>query len=560
MAKLKNYLFMKKLVVFWLNLVLIFQGFSQQRLHPRLIVGIVVEQMRYDFLYRYWDKFSENGFKRLVKHGIVFHNASYDYLNPNSVASLASLATGAHPNVHGIIAPQWYDRVNKVVVDCALDPETYVLGKKQLEYGGSPKKVLAQSFSDQLSLSTFGASKIVVIAPTMQQAVVSGGQLADEVYWFDMQTGKWVSSSYYFKSSQQLPPWVRTFNRRNFPKIYLKNVWQTSLPIQLYSESLPDQSLGEKGLGGQSTFPYDLSKLKSKVDNKYWLFMHTPFFNTFVKDFAISSIVYDGVGKDAVTDYLFVVFPATAYISQVFGIRSVEVEDAYIKLDKDIAHFLQALDDIVGRDNYILFLTSDRGACDNASLLRNMGLDVKYFNPYGTKLVLDAYLRGIYGMADLVDTVLGNQIYLNQKIIDRQRIDPWQIQRNAADFYSQFKAVQTAFAAQTFYKNSFNSGLLYLAYNSFNPKRSGDIIFTLAPNSFIERKDKTLLSFSDCYCTCNNQTQLPLIFFSNKFRHAHVYKHVDITGVAPTLSILINLQLPENSTDKILLEVLTNLH
>ncbi len=550
---------MKKWVIFWLNLVLIFHGYSQRRLHPRLIVGIVVEQMRYDFISRYWEKFSDNGIKRLVKQGIVFHNAGYDYLNPNSVASLASLATGAHPNVHGIIGKQWYDRINKVIVDCALDPETFVVGKKQLEYGGSPKKILAQSFSDQLSLSTFGASKIVVIAPTMQQAIVSGGKLADEVYWFDMQTGKWVSSSYYFKSTQQLPPWVRVFNRRNFPEIYLKNVWNTSLPIQMYTESLPDQSLGEKGLAGQSQFPYDLSKLKNKVDNKYWLFTHTPFFNTFIKDFAISSIVYDGVGKDDVTDYLLIVLPATAYISQIFGIRSVEVEDAYLKLDKDIAHLLQALDDIVGKDNYILFLTSDRGSCDNPNLLRNMGLDVKYFNPYGTKLVLNAYLRGIYGQENLVDMILDNQIYLNQKIIDRQHIDPWEIQRNAADFYSQFKAVQMAFAAQTFYRNSFSSGMLYLAYNSFNPKRSGDIIFTLTPDSFIENKDNTLPSFSECYCTCNNQNQLPLIFFSNKFRHKDVYKHIDITQVAPTLSALLGLQLPENSIDKILLEVLTNI-
>jgi len=153
--------------------------------------------------------------------------------------------------------------------------------------------------------------------------------------------------------------------------------------------------LGEKGLEGQTVFPYDLKKLK-KHDTKYELFTHTPFFNTYIKDFAISSLVYDQIGRDEVTDYLFVVFPATAYVSERFGIRSVESEDAYLRLDKNIAHLIIALDDIIGKDNYILFLTSDRGACDNPALLKSLGQQVLFFDPLGIKLILDSYLRAIY--------------------------------------------------------------------------------------------------------------------------------------------------------------------
>ena len=383
--------------------------------------------------------------------------------------------------------------------------------------------------------------------------------MADEVYWFDMKSGCWVSSSYYFKSSGQLPYWVKTFNKRNFPKIYLKNQWQTSLPITVYKESLPDESLGEKGLGGQTVFPYDLAKLKKKFNNKNELFIHTPFFNTFIKDFAISSLVYDKVGKDNITDYLFIDFPATAYISQIFGIRSVEVEDAYIKLDKDIAHLLQALDDIVGKNNYIIFLTSDRGACDNPSLLKNMGLAVKFFNPYGNKIVLSAYLRAIYNNNNLVSEITDNQIYLNQSVIDRNRIDPLEIERYAASLFTQFKAVQIAIPTQIFNNSSFSTGLLKLAYHSYNPKRSGDVIFALAPGSFIVDKEQNIKSYSDCYCSCNNNTQLPLIFFSNKMRHYDVYRAVDITSVAPTLSALLDIQKPENATAPILTEVIQNI-
>jgi len=549
-----------KYLFLWLALnLIIFAGFGQKPQKPRLIVGIVIEQMRYDFLTRYWDKFSETGFKRLMRQGIVFHNASYDYLNLNSVSSLANLATGTHPYLHGIIGKQWYDRYNGRLVNCAEDRETFIVGRKGVSYAGSPHKVLAQSFSDALSLQTLGAAKIVVIAPTMEQAIVSGGQLADEVYWFDQETGKWVSSSYYFKSTLELPRWVKIFNRRQFPKIYLKNVWNPSLPLSEYSASLPDQSLGEKGLAGQTTFPYDLKQLSHKVQDKNWLFMHTPFFNTFIKDFAISSMVYDGVGRDDVTDYLLIVFPATAYVSEVFGIRSVETQDAYLKLDKDIAHLLEALDDIVGKDKYLLFLTADRGACDNPSFLQNLGFKIDYFSPKATQLVLDSYLRAVYEQSGLVEKIIDRQVYLNQQMLDRMRLDALQVQRVAASFFSQFKAVKCALPTQLLLNNSFSSDLMYLAYHSYHPKRSGDLLFCLNPNVYIEDEEHNLESYSECACWCNAQAHLPLIFYGFGLKHKEVYRHVDITSVAPTLSLLLGLQLPQYATAPALKEILSQI-
>ena len=538
-------------------IVLVFaflSGYCQHR--PKLIVGIVVGQMRYDFLTRYWDKFSDNGFKRLVRDGVVYHNAGYAYLNINTASSLTDLATGTHPNLHGIIGSQWYDKNKAQLVNCVEDRETSVVGTDQLEVAGSPKKIFVQSFSDQLKMSNLGKSKVVVIAPTMEEAILSGGKLADEVYWYDSNTGKWVTSSYYCKSSMQLPQWVKIFNKRDFPDVYLSQKWTTTYDVSQYKESLPDQSLSERGIAGQTTFPYDLAKLSKQVQNKYKMFMYTPYFDTFTKDFAISSMVYDGVGKDNVTDYLFVYFGAPSYISQVYGIRSVEEEDAYIKLDKDISHLLSALDDIVGKGNYLVFLTSDRGACDNASLLRNLDLDVNFFQIQATKVILNSYLRALYSQENIVDKIVNFQVYFNQSIVDQMRVDLLQIQRNAATFLNQFSAVQYAIPTQLLVNSGFPSGIMHLAFNSYNPVRSGDVMFVLYPNAYLETPSHDLLSSSDCYCQCNNQNQLPLIFYGFGLKHKDIYRRVDITSVAPTLSALLGIQLPQSADTPILEQVL----
>ncbi len=529
-------------------------SFAQSQV--KLIVGIVVEQMRFDFLTRYWDKYSDNGFKRLFREGTVFYNAGYDYLNINSATSYTNIATGTHPYIHGIIGSQWYDRTHGTIVNCVYDPETVTIGTKQMETAGSPRKIMAYTFSDQLSLSTLGQSQIVVIAPQKEAAILSGGHFADYVLWFDDHSGKWITSSYYTQSTMELPQWVKDFNALRLPATYLNNTWTTSLPINQYTESLPDATITEKGIAGQTTFPYNLQVLKTKVQNRYDLLQHTPFFNTYTKDLALNAIINLGLGKDNIPDYLLISFQANSNISKVFGIRSVEIEDAYLKLDKDLSHLLQTLDDIVGRDNYVVFLTSDRGACDNPNMLKNLGQEVYFFQTRANQVLLDAYLRAIYRQTGLVDKILDNQIYLNQQWIDRSRTDPLEIQRLAADFFMQIKAVQIAVPTQLLMNNSFSSDLLYYAYHSYYPGRSGDIIFTLSSNAFLETQDGFLPSFSQCYCNDNNNNHLPLIFFGGGIPHRSVYRHVDITSIAPTLSALLKIQLPQNATAPVLDEVM----
>jgi len=524
----------------------------------KLIVGIVIEQMRFDYLTKYWDKYSNNGFKRLFKQGIVYYNASYYYLNINSASSYTNIATGAHPFVHGIIGKQWYDRTHNKIINCVSDEQTTTIGTKKLQTAGSPKKIKAYSFSDQLSLTTLGRSQIISIATDMEAAILSAGYFADYVLWYDDNTGNWITSSYYTKSSMLLPKWVKDFNELNLTDIYLNNVWTTTYPIDKYIESLPDNNLIEKGIAGQTTFPYQMSILKEKVQNKYVLLKYTPFFNTYTKDLAINAIVNLKLGKDKYPDYLFISFQANSNISKVFGIRSVEIEDAYIKLDKDLSHLLQTLDDLVGKENYIVFLTSDQGACDNPNFLRNLGLEINFVETNAYQILLNSYLRAIYKQNNLVEKIFNNQIYLNQQWIDRSHKDPLQVQRIAADFFMQINSIQIAVPTQLLLNNSFSSGLIYYAYHSYYPGRSGDIIFTLSPNSFIQTQESYLISQSACYCNDNNNNHLPLIFYGGSIKPKHIYKHVDITSIATTLSALLKIQKPQNATEPPLDHVVKN--
>ncbi len=538
---------MKKLLLF-LSLLLVQTSFAQT---PKLVVGIVVEQMRYDYLTRYWDKFSESGFKKLYKKGLVYTNAGYDYLNINQYSSYANIATGTNPNIHGIVDKHWYDRVNHKTIDAVEDDETVIIGSKPIT-AGSPSKLLATTFADQLELTTFGQSKTIVIAPDMHSSILSSGTLCDLAVWYDDKSGNWVTSSFY---TQTLPQWIKNFNAKNFANIYLQSTWETTYKLYAYNESLSDANLGEKGISGKTTFPYNLAELRRK-NTQYEMLMHTPFFNTYTKDLALSAIVYNKLGKDQYTDYLLIGFGATARIAQSFGIRSVEIEDAYIKLDKDIAHLLSALDDLVGKGNYVVFLTSDRGACDNPAFLQSLGYKTNFFDASAVKVVLDTYLQAIYRSKGLIEHVDKGQIYFNQKLVDQQRIDWLKIESETASLLAQFKSVENAIPGHLLLRNSFGNGTLYSAYLSYNPKRSGDILFTLGAHSFLENEDKSLPSLSECYCSCNNNSHVPLIFYGGTIKPDKITRHVDVTSIAPTLSNIINIGLPEQSTAPVLQEAL----
>ncbi len=540
---------MKFIITVFLSAFITVNSFSQKRISsekPRLIVTIFVEGMRYDYLYRYWDKFTEDGFKRLVKHGKYYENAEYDYLYTKSSSGYATVVTGSDPSQHGIVSNYWYKRITNTKKYCIYDKKQYALGSNNFDLKFSPKSLLTSSFSDELRLSDFKQSKVISISPKDYAAILTGGHLANAAYWTDKKTGKWISSSYYFS---KLPQWVNRFNEKKFPDIYLSKEWNTYFPIDKYDNTLGDDNSFEIGfVGGKKTFPYDLTALKN-ISGSRKILESTPFGNTYTKDFAISAMVNENLGKDNYCDYLNVAFTATGEITKKFGIRSIELEDAYVRLDRDLKHFLNFINDFVGLENTVIILTSDRGSSDSPRLLREINMPGGFFKDKNAETLLNSFLRAVYGYDNLIEYFDGSYIYLNRNKIEDLKLNLTEIQQKISDFLVNFTGVSNALTAYNLENRNYTSGMQMRAQNSYQKKRSGDISVILEPG-YVPGSD------ADYGSGYRNYTQVPLIFYGWKIKSGKTDIPVSMTDIAPTLASFLKIAYPNASTGKILPDIL----
>lgn len=539
---------MKKIIAI-LSLVIILTNISsaQQKTpsaKPRLIVNIVVEGMRYEYLYKYWDKFGEGGFKRLVNSGFLSKNAEYNYLFTESASGYATIATGANPSQNGIIGESWFQRLKNSEMYCVFDPKVIPLGYNEIkdENKVSPDNLMVTTFTDELKLSNFKQSKVFGISPKDYAAIIPAGHLADGAFWFDKKTGNWVSSSYYM---QNLPEWVERFNNKKFTDIYLSKIWEPYLKITEYTEALGDNSMHEKGLLGKyRTFPYNLAALKAEWGN-FDILNFTPFGNTYTKDFAISAIVNEELGKDNYCDFLNIGFTANANIANAFGIRSVELEDVYIRMDRDLQHFIGFIEDYVGVQNTLIILTSDRGDSDDVDFLQSINMPAKYFNDNSAMYLLGSYLRSIFKNNNIIQKQYGSRIYLNRYAIEDAKLNLNEIQNSICNFMIDLSGVSNVINSNDLEGRNYTEGMLKKAQNSYQQKRSPDI-FLIFESGVVPKDEK---NFSSGY---KHNSHVPLIFFGWKVKPAHSSEAIDITDIAPSLSAALNIAQPGAATGKII--------
>jgi hypothetical protein len=539
---MKKYFFFILIFIFWVNTVSAQKNSFPER--PKLVITIVIEQMRYDFLSRYWNKFGDDGFKRLIGEGTSCTDANYNYLLTQSAAGYASIATGTEPSQHGIIGDKWYERLKKNIKYCTFDQNTKSVGTNSVSGQMSPYELLCTTLGDELRISNFKQSKVIGISPKDYAAILPAGHLGNAAYWLDPTTGNWISSSYY---QQILPDWVQRFNEKKFPDVYLQKDWTTFLPIEKYTESLNDNNSYEKGFrGGKTTFPYSLTELFQKAGN-YDILNYTPFGNIYTKDFAISAIVNEDLGKDDCTDFLSIGFSACGNVNTLFGIRSVETEDMYIRLDQDLGFFLNFVNDYVGLNNTLIIVTSDRGVSDSPEFLHDIKIPSGTFNAGSGMYLLNSYLRALYGQGDWVQAFFDQQIYLNRDLIEDSKLSLTGIQQQIASFMVGFEDITSAMASSTFDTQNFTHGMIQKAQNSYNQKRSGDVILNLAPGRNIiysDSQDALPVRFS----AYSNDTHVPLIWFGWKIKHSIIDFPVSLSDVAPTLSGMLKIAFPNAST------------
>ena len=352
------------------------QTIESQR--PKLVVGIVVDQMRYDYLTRFYNKYSDDGFKRIIRDGFSLENAHFNYIPTYTAPGHASIYTGTTPSTHGIIGNNWYDKFLKQTIYCVDDNNYISVGAAQ---GGnkSPKRMITTTISDELKMAQNQNGKVISLSIKDRSAVLPGGHVADGAYWFEGgEDGKFITSSYYM---EELPKWVKNFNKSDKALNYLNSTWNTLYDIKTYTESIDDDNIYEGLFIGKKTptFPYDLSKLK--IDNgNFELLKGVPFGNSIVKDFAEAAIVGEKLGQSNVTDFLAISFSSTDYVGHQFGADAKEIEDTYLRLDKDLASFFNFLDEKVGKANYTLFLTADHAVAQVPAYLETLNVPSGYFD------------------------------------------------------------------------------------------------------------------------------------------------------------------------------------
>ncbi len=518
---------------------------------PKIVIGIIVEQMRYDYIERYWDKFGEDGFKKLINEGSFFKNANYNYLLTQSASGYATISTGALPSHHGIVSNSWFLRLKRKMQFCTYDSKNYGVGG-YIDFGKqSPRQIIGSTIGDELRISNFKKSKVFGISLKNYAAILSAGHLANAAFWFDEKTGNWMTSDYYMKS---LPNWVNVFNSKKIQDVYIKKEWNTLLPISKYTESLPDNNSYEIGFNNKITFPYILSEL-SDEKAPYKILKYSPFGNTLTKDFAIATIVNEKLGKDKYTDYITISFAANGYISDIFGIRSVEIEDTYLRLDKNIAHFLKFVDSYIGKENVLIYLCSDHGASDSPEFLKDIKMPYGTLNYNMSISLLESYLKALYGRANWIKAYKDQQLYLNQILIEESKLSLYDVQLKAAQFLTQVSGISTAATSTTLQTTNFTKGILEKIQNSYNQERSGDILINLSPGWIEHSKTQKKRIINKQNSAYRYDTHVPLVWYGWKMKRISIGKPVNIVDISPTIANLLNISFPNQADGKPILEL-----
>ncbi|HXB40086.1 MAG TPA: alkaline phosphatase PafA [Bacteroidia bacterium] len=520
---------MKKLFTYCL-LILSFYTFAQQ---PKLVVGIVIDQMRYDYLFRFSEKYGNGGFKRLLSGGFECRNAQYNYVPTYTGPGHASIYTGTTPAIHGIAANDWYDKKAKKSVYCVYDKTVKSVGTASENGLMSPVNLDATTIGDEIKVATNKKAKVIGIALKDRSSILPAGHAADAAYWFDGSTGNFITSSFY---RNDLPQWLIDFNAKKLPLDYLKKGWNTLLPIEKYTESISDDNPYEKAPNKKDkpVFPYEFSKQLGK--NNFEIIRATPYGNTLTKDVALAVIEGENLGKDSICDMLCISFSSTDYVGHAFGPKSIELEDVYIRLDKDLEELFSYLDTKVGKGNYTLFLTADHGASEVPAYLQSLKINAGYVDDKTLEKKLKTELFKEYGDS-LVMAYKNQQIYLNDSIIRIKKADKFSVEKFCADFFLSANEVSDVLLGEQLNLQSQNDILFRgLVQRGYHNKRSGDILVCYKPGYMEWEKTGTTHGTAFSY-----DTHVPLIFYGKGITTGSTLRTIYITDIASTISQLLNI-------------------
>ncbi|WP_437398157.1 alkaline phosphatase PafA [Flagellimonas lutimaris] len=516
---------------------------------PKLVVGIVVDQMRYDYLTRFWGQYGNGGFKRMVNEGFNAKNNHFNYAPTSTGPGHTSVYTGTTPSMHGIIGNNWYDKATDKEVYCAGDDSYSSVGTTSDAGKMSPHRMLTTTITDQLRLHTQQRGKVIGVALKDRGAILPAGHSANAAYWFEGgETGNWITSSYYM---DELPQWVEDFNTSNIVEAY-KKPWNTLKPIETYVESGLDVNNYEGLQKGESTnaFPHDFPTIWGQ-NGQFDLLRRSPYGNSITADFALAALEGEELGQDAITDFLAISFSSTDYVGHFYGVNSKEVEDTYIRLDQDLARIFSALDEKVGEGEYTVFLTADHAAINVPSYLKDQKIPAGYLDMKGIGEKFDDFLQYKYGTTDVVKNLSNYQVFLDHKILTNLDIDIVIAQEEIAQELLSYEGIGQVYTGHQMWANDYTQGIPYILQNGYNQKRSGDVLIVPDPGYISYSRTGSTHGSPQIY-----DTHVPLLLFGKGVKQGSTVNRTEIPDIAPTIATLLGIAFPNGTTGQPIGEVL----
>jgi predicted AlkP superfamily pyrophosphatase or phosphodiesterase len=526
-------------------------GNTQSR--PKLVVGIIVDQMRWDYLYRYQDRWlRDGGFRRLMDHGFSCNKTYINYLPSYTASGHASVYTGSVPAVHGITGNQWWDQKDQRYVYCTGDTAAKTVGSNTDAGQMSPVNLLSNTVCDELRLATNFRSKTIGIALKDRGAILPAGRSANGAYWYDGDRGDWITSTFYMND---LPAWVKNFNTKKIVDSLYQLDWKTLYPRSTYSQSVDTNKPYElRNFGApERKFPYDLKKYSG---TNYNVIETLPQGNTLTTEFAKAAITGESLGMDSITDFLAVSYSSTDYIGHSFGPNSVEMEDILLRLDIELGNLFAFLDQKVGKGDYLVFLTADHGAAQVPGFLKENKLQAGAINEEILIRQLNDALKKEFSEDNLCLRIVNLQVVLNTALIEKvKKLKEDEIIAYTIKWLEKQEGVSRAFRLDAVAQTSLPAVFKTQAENGYYPFRCGQIQMVYQP-AFIE-------GFVDGGTTHGGgyayDTHVPLLWYGWKIPENKMsVRNIALTDIAPTVAALLHIQEPNGCIGTVIKELFEN--
>ena len=515
---------------------------------PKLVIGLVIDQMRWDYLYRYYDRYQEDGgFKQLLNRGFSCENTFIPYLPTVTACGHTSIYTGSVPAIDGITGNEWWDYAVSKMVYCTEDSSSITIGSSTKAGQMSPHNMLVTTIGDEMHLANNFHSKVIGIALKDRAAILPAGNSANGAFWYDEKTGDWITSSYYMND---LPKWLKDLNAKKLPDQYYAKEWNTLYPLNTYIQSTPDtvpyeyQPFGSDAKG----FPYNLSKF---IGKNYGLLPVTPYGNTCTFEVSKAAIQGEQLGTGAYTDLLAISLSTPDYIGHTFGPNSVEAEDDFLRLDKDLGDFLRYLDKQVGKGEYLVFLSADHGVAQVPAFLKDKKIPAGSIDGNTMADQLGNLLKDKFKTDKLVIGIFNYQVYLDRKLINTARLNKDNVYKEAISFLSAQPGISRAFPLEALNETTLNNEIKNAVANGYYPSRCGDIQLIYSPqwiDGFESRG--TTHGVWNPY-----DAHIPLIWYGWNIQPGKINRSIFMTDIAPTICAMLHIQMPSGSIGHVIEEL-----